>query len=308
MAATLTVEIMENGECENGDSADSPGKPSAGTSAQMNRSSSSPEHLADATSPRLQRQRTLAAVQAHGGHVAGARLTRREQCRRMLNSIWWISGQLAACLCDLGMLIAEINDASLTLVDTVTFFVLLTFCADLGLRWYTYRRMLLRSCWAWFDFTIVGLSVILYLAGLAAGIEGSTTSSRTVGTGLRGLVVTLRWVRAVRAAAMLLKTGSASRSAARQLTGENKRRYVDLQQGFDLDLVYIRPRLVAMSVPSTGLTALYRNPLSEVSRFFESRHCAEGYLIVNCCPEMPYPTSSFRCERACPRCLSGVCW
>ena len=48
-----------------------------------------------------------------------------------------------------------------------------------------------------------------------------------------------------------------------------------------------------MSVPATGLTALYRNPLSEVVRFFESRHRAGGYLVINCCPELPYPTVKF---------------
>ena len=62
--------------------------------------------------------------------------------------------------------------------------------------------------------------------------------------------------------------------------------------------MYCTPRLIAMSVPATGLTALYRNPLSDVVRFFETRHAKEGYVIVNCCPELPYATDSFRCDSA----------
>ena len=66
------------------------------------------------------------------------------------------------------------------------------------------------------------------------------------------------------------------------------------EAGFDLDLAYVRPKLIAMSVPATGCTALYRNPLGEVVRFFETRHAHEGYLIVNLCPELPYPHDGFR--------------
>ena len=49
--------------------------------------------------------------------------------------------------------------------------------------------------------------------------------------------------------------------AMRQRVGENKRRFIDLENGFDLDIAYVNPRLIAMSVPATGCTALYRNPL-----------------------------------------------
>ncbi len=53
-------------------------------------------------------------------------------------------------------------------------------------------------------------------------------------------------------------------TAARQLVSENKRRYQ--QDGFDLDLTYVTDRVIAMSYPSEGLWAIYRNPLQRVIR------------------------------------------
>ena len=47
-----------------------------------------------------------------------------------------------------------------------------------------------------------------------------------------------------------------------------------------------------MSVPATGKMALYRNPLPEVARFFETRH-PRRYLVFNCCPEHPYAVERF---------------
>ena len=38
------------------------------------------------------------------------------------------------------------------------------------------------------------------------------------------------------------------------------------QDGFDLDLSYITPRLVSMGFPSTGKEAIYRNPGQKYTR------------------------------------------
>lgn len=72
------------------------------------------------------------------------------------------------------------------------------------------------------------------------------------------LVVALRLIRLVRITRILwerrhLQTG------ARQFISQNKRRYQ--QNGFDLDLTYVTPRVIAMSYPSTGRMSLYRNDI-----------------------------------------------
>ena len=77
----------------------------------------------------------------------------------------------------------------------------------------------------------------------------------------------------------------------KHLVSKKKLRFI--QDGFDLDLAYVLPDLIAMSVPATGVQALYRNPLSEVARFLESRHGPGGYTIINCCPELPYDGKPF---------------
>ncbi|KAJ1484027.1 protein-tyrosine phosphatase-like protein, partial [Baffinella frigidus] len=50
--------------------------------------------------------------------------------------------------------------------------------------------------------------------------------------------------------------------------------------GFDLDLTYITPRVIAMGYPATGFEGHFRNSADEVYRFFEERHSGH-YRIIN---------------------------
>lgn len=87
-------------------------------------------------------------------------------------------------------------------------------------------------------------------------------------------------------------------SASRKIVSQNKRRFQ--KDSFDLDLCYITERVIAMSFPSSGLMAFYRNPIHEVVRFFETRH-KDHYKIYNLCSERDYDESLFhnRVERIC---------
>ena len=255
------------------------------------------------------RKRTLDAVRRHGGHAGGEVMSARERLRRFVMSIKWQFFLLITALIDVCMLIVESSEGETSAINWITAIVLTIFCIDLGLRAYAYRKLLLRSPWAWFDFIVVGASVILYFVGLAQPEDlsvnvtyvaatgtseaGGATSAARGGRAVRGLVTALRAMRASRFAAKMLQFSTSAKTGARHLTGENKKRFVDLEANFDLDLAYVLPTLIAMSVPATGRHALYRNPLREVIRFFEERHGPEGYLIVNCCPELPYDTSGF---------------
>lgn len=70
---------------------------------------------------------------------------------------------------------------------------------------------------------------------------------------------------------------------------QKKRRFIE--DGFNLDLSYITPRIIAMGYPASGLGKLYRNSIDEVARFLEGRH-GSYYKVFNLC-EAPYDNSKF---------------
>lgn len=82
----------------------------------------------------------------------------------------------------------------------------------------------------------------------------------------------------------------------RTLVSQNKKRYQ--MHSFDLDLTYITDKVVAMGFPSESLESVYRNPMSEVQRFFETFH-HDHYMVYNLCSERDYKEEKFhgRVER-----------
>ena len=48
--------------------------------------------------------------------------------------------------------------------------------------------------------------------------------------------------------------------------------------GYNLDLTYIITNILAMAYPSTSLEGLYRNPMDEVQKLFNTRHPSYGKI------------------------------
>jgi len=83
-----------------------------------------------------------------------------------------------------------------------------------------------------------------------------------------------------------------NKSIFRSVVSQNLHRFRGA--GFDLNLVYVTPRIIVMGFPSTGMEAAYRNPLEEVKKFFKIFH-PDHYKVFNLCPpdERNYPKGSF---------------
>jgi len=171
------------------------------------------------------------------------------------------------------------DESKFSIVGDVVIVIVLTL--DVLLRFFAEGRKFVRSCLNLFELVLVPITIteitLLQDANLPVPL-------------LRAIRPVLRGCRVLR---ILIKTagkGKAYFTYLRHQVSGDRIRFV--QDGFDLDLAYIAPQLIAMSVPAVGGDSLLRNPCMEVARFMNERH-GNRYLIVNTMPECQYPMRPF---------------
>jgi len=64
----------------------------------------------------------------------------------------------------------------------------------------------------------------------------------------------------------------------REIVGGPKNRY--REKGYNLDLTYITPRIIAMAFPASGIEKLYRNNIDTIAELLEVEHQGK-YLTIN---------------------------
>ncbi|XP_041358735.1 phosphatidylinositol 3,4,5-trisphosphate 3-phosphatase TPTE2-like [Gigantopelta aegis] len=176
-------------------------------------------------------------------------------------------------------------------LDITSHIIICFFFLEVSARIFCQGRQFFSSILDILDMAVVFISFIIDMVFI--GIEADNSCQESDNVDYAKLVVIGRVVRIIRIARivylMVLQKRQVTR-ATRKIISQNKRRY--RKDGFDLDLCYITERIIAMSFPSKGVMAFYRNPVREVARFFNTKH-PNHYRIYNLCSERDYDETLF---------------
>ncbi|KAI3379487.1 hypothetical protein SNEBB_005442 [Seison nebaliae] len=194
------------------------------------------------------------------------------------------------------VVIAFTNDSSLhgnrthaeLILDHISLVICVIFVIELSLRIFGNGWGLFRQRREIFDAIVILLTfAIVIVLNFRTIIQYESKSGRfikllVVGRGLRIFLI----IRSFR----LFFVKRRIHQSIRWLVSQNKRRFI--KDGFDLDLVYITKRVIAMSIPAKGTMSFYRNSISEVAKFLDTRHYS-SYRVYNLCRELSYDTEYF---------------
>lgn len=212
----------------------------------------------------------------------------RWRLRRVVESLWFRLLTMLLIIIDLCVVLADIttyqeDQLRFTNLQVVDLVITVWFVVELGLRIISLTHPVFFSTWYnVVDFAVVLITFIIVCVA-ASGTTGEWAEKLSV-------ITVLRLVRIVRLVRLCTEKKQLE-TAARQMVSQNKRRYQ--MDGYDLDLTYVTQRIIATSFPSTGMLALYRNPIEKVAAFLNDKHKGK-YRMYNLCSERTYETHHFQ--------------
>lgn len=209
----------------------------------------------------------------------------QHKLRAFVNHIAFRIFSFCLIVADIGVLVVDFARSSpsateLKIYDTLSIIFVTYFFLEINLR---------LVALGWIDFVKLWDNVVDYLVVVVSFVITILYSSLLNFSEYTKLVIVGRLVR-VAIFIRLVTERKRLEAGMRQIVSQNKRRYQ--KDGFDLDLTYVTDRVIAMSFPSSGKEAMYRNPIKEVARFLDTKHM-DHYKVYNLCSEKTYSPKYF---------------
>ncbi len=210
----------------------------------------------------------------------------RWRLRRFVESFAFRVFTFFLIIFDICIVIADLVDnpdpgGKMSTLQVIDLIITVWFVIELVLRIVALSHPLFFSQW----YNVVDFAVVLItfiIVCVAASATGEWAEKLAI-------LTVLRFVRVARLIRLFTEKKQLE-TAARQMISQNKRRYQ--QDGYDLDLTYVTKRIIATSFPSTGMLALFRNPIEKVAAFLNNKHPGK-FRMYNLCSERTYETHHF---------------
>ncbi|XP_067662869.1 phosphatidylinositol 3,4,5-trisphosphate 3-phosphatase TPTE2-like isoform X1 [Haliotis asinina] len=217
------------------------------------------------------------------------------QVKKVVEHIAFRAITVLLIILDFCLVIVDLTRDTCASVDSgmeiVSHIIITLFVIEVAARIFYQGKEFFYNVWDVLDMVIVVISFLIDMVFI--GIESDQSCTESNHVDYAKLVVIGRVFRIIRIARIIYFMVVQHRQvtkATRHVVSQNKRRYQ--KDGFDLDLCYITERVIAMSFPSKGMMAFYRNPIREVARFFNTKHPGH-YRIYNLCSERDYDETLF---------------